>query len=172
MGHVILTKIFISPYWFATVQKYPSKQLLFAAFLNLSFSYLFCRFGPCNLSRERKPRLPLPLPTKTLIKFQETGGTVTHTLQVLHSLPIGTSLRRMSELLAQALTQAYHSYTHTLLGVVEEHVSGPIGPPVKGQENTALLSNCGLTGTPLRVSLSGLGGKECSVCVHSVYERV
>ena len=33
-----------------------------------------------------KPRLPLPLPTKTLIKFQETGGTVTHSLQVLHSL--------------------------------------------------------------------------------------
>ena len=25
-------------------------------------------------------------PTKTLIKFQETGGTVTHSLQVLHSL--------------------------------------------------------------------------------------
>ena len=33
-----------------------------------------------------KPRLPLPLPTKTLIKFQETGRTGTHTLQVLHSL--------------------------------------------------------------------------------------
>ena len=33
-----------------------------------------------------KPILPLPLPTKTLIKLQETGGTVTHTLQVLHSL--------------------------------------------------------------------------------------
>ena len=70
---------------------------------------------------------------------------------------------------AQALTLAYHSYAHTLLGVVEEHPPGPSGPPVKGQENTALLSNCGLTGTPLRVSLSGLGGKECFVCVHSVY---
>ena len=58
--------------------------------------------------------------------------------------------------------------THTLLGGVEELVSGPSGPPVKGQENTALLSDCGLTGTPLRVSLSGLGGKKCSVCVHSV----
>ena len=33
-----------------------------------------------------KPRLPLPLPTKTLIKFHETGGTVTHTPQVLHPL--------------------------------------------------------------------------------------
>ena len=40
---------------------------------------------------------------------------------------------------------------------------------MKEQENTALLSGCGLAGTPLRVSLSGLGGKECSVCVHSVY---
>ena len=38
------------------------------------------------LLRAEKPRLPLPLPTKTLIKYQETGGTVTHTLQVLHSL--------------------------------------------------------------------------------------
>ena len=33
-----------------------------------------------------KPRLPLPLPTKALMKFQETGGTVTDTRQVLHSL--------------------------------------------------------------------------------------
>ena len=75
----------------------------------------------------------------------------------------------MSELCAQALTLAYHSYTHTLLGVVEERVSGPSGLPVKGQENTALLSDCGLTGTPLPVFLSGFGGKECSVCLHSVY---
>ena len=78
----------------------------------------------------------------------------------------------MSELWAQALTQACHSYTHTLLGGVEEHVPGPNGPPVKLQENTALLSDCGLTGTPLPVFLSGLGGKECSVCVHSVYDDV
>ena len=77
----------------------------------------------------------------------------------------------MNELWAQALTQAYHSYTHTLLGVVEEHVPGPNGPPVKVQENTALLSDCGLTGTPLHVSLSGVGGKECSVCVHSMYDE-
>ena len=77
----------------------------------------------------------------------------------------------MSELWAQALTQAYHSYTHTLLGVVEEHVPGPIGPPVKVQGNTALLSDCGLRGTPLRVFLSGLGGRKCSVCVHSVYDE-
>ena len=78
----------------------------------------------------------------------------------------------MSELWAQALALAYHSYAHTLLGVVEERVSGASGPPVKGQENTALLRDCGLTGTPLRISLSGLGGKERSVCVHSVYVKV
>ena len=78
----------------------------------------------------------------------------------------------MSERSAQAPIQAYHSYTHTLRGVVEENVPGPNGQPVKVQENTALLSNCGLTGTPLRVSLSGLGGKEFSVCVHSVYDDV
>ena len=77
----------------------------------------------------------------------------------------------MTELWAPAPTQAYHSYTHTLLAVGEEHVSGPSGPPVKGQENTALLSNCGLTGTPLRLSLSGLGGRKCSVCVHGVYDE-
>ena len=35
------------------------------------------------------------------------------------------------------------------------------------QENTALLSNCGLTGTSQHVSLLGLGGKGCSCYVHS-----
>ena len=35
------------------------------------------------------------------------------------------------------------------------------------QENTAPLSNCGLTGTSQHVSLLGLGGKGCSCCVHS-----
>ena len=71
---------------------------------------------------------------------------MTHALQVLHTLqwhhPGGRALLQ----LAQAPTQDYHSYTHTLLGVVEEHVVGPHDPPVKEQENTALLSNCGLTG--------------------------
>ena len=41
--------------------------------------------------------------------------------------------------------------------------------PVRIQENTELLSVCGLTGTPQRVSLLGLGGKECSWGVHSAY---
>ena len=40
--------------------------------------------------------------------------------------------------LAQAPTQDYHSYTHTLLGVVEEHVVGPSDPPVmKTREHSA-----------------------------------
>ena len=77
----------------------------------------------------------------------------------------------MSQLWAQTLTEAYNSYTHTPLGVVEERVPGPNGPSVKEQENKALLSDCGLTGTPLGVSLSGLGGKECSVGVHSVHVK-
>ena len=80
----------------------------------------------------------------------------------------GTSLQRVRERCALALTQAYGSYTHTLLGVVHKEVPGPGGPAVKVQDNTALLSDCGLTGTSLHVSLSGLGGKECSICVHSV----
>ena len=80
----------------------------------------------------------------------------------------GTSLRRVSGNCAQALTQAYHSYTHTLLGVVHEEFTGPSAPPVRKQENTAVLSCCGLAGTSQHVSLLGLGGKECSVCVHSV----
>ena len=56
---------------------------------------------------------------------------MTHALQVLHTLqwhhPGGRALLQ----LAQAPTQDYHSYTHTLLGVVEEHVVGPSDPPVK-----------------------------------------
>ena len=56
---------------------------------------------------------------------------MTHALQVLHTLqwlhPGGRALGQ----LAQAPTQDYHSYTHTLLGVVEERVVGPSDPPVK-----------------------------------------
>ena len=78
----------------------------------------------------------------------------------------------MSKRCAQPLTQACQSNTHTLLGVVEEHVSGPSGQRVKVQENTALLSDCGLTGTSLHVFLSGRGGEEWPVCVHSVYDDV
>ena len=51
----------------------------------------------------------------------------------------------------------------------EEHevVSDPSGPPVTWQENTALLSSCGLAGMPQQFSLRELGGKECSVGLHS-----
>ena len=44
----------------------------------------------------------------------------------------------------------------------------PSGSPVRLQGNTELLSVCGLTGTPQRVSLLGLGGKVCSLGVHRV----
>ena len=70
--------------------------------------------------------------------------------------------------LAQAPTQDYHSYTHALLGGVEDEDKSPSGSPVRVQENTELLSFCSLTGTPQRASLLGLGGKGCSCCVHSV----
>ena len=94
---------------------------------------------------------------------------MTHALQVLHTLqwhhPAGRALLQ----LAQAPNQDYHSYTHALLGGVEGEVRSPSGSPVKWQANTELLSICGLTGTPQRVSLIGLGGKECSWGVHSAY---
>ena len=94
---------------------------------------------------------------------------MTHTQHVLHTLqwhhPGGRALLQ----LAQAPTQDYHSYTHALLGGVEGEVTSPGGSPVKWQANTELLSICGPTGTPQRVSLLGLGGKECSFGVHSAY---
>ena len=93
---------------------------------------------------------------------------MTHALQVLHTLqwhhPGGRGLLQ----LARAPTQDYHSYTHTLLGDVEDEDKSPSSSPVKLQQNIELLSVCGLTGTPQRVSLLGLGGKRCSCSVHSV----
>ena len=83
-------------------------------------------------------------------------------LQVLHTLQWDHPGKRALLQLAQALTQDYHSYTHTLLGVVEDEDKSPSGSPVRIQEHTELLSVCGLTGTPQRVSLLGLGGRECS----------
>ena len=70
---------------------------------------------------------------------------------------------------AQAPTQDYHSYTHALLGGVGEEITSPNGSPVRWQENTELLSVCGLAGTPQHVSLLGIGGKECSLNVHGAY---
>ena len=93
---------------------------------------------------------------------------MTHALQVLHTLQWHHPGGRAPLQLAQAPTQDYHSYTHALLVGVEHEDESPSGSPVRVQENTELLSFCGLTGTRQRVSLLGLGGKGCSCCVHSV----
>ena len=93
---------------------------------------------------------------------------MTHALQVLHTLqwhhPGGRALLQLS----QAPTQDYQSYTHALLGGVENEDKSPSGSPVRLQESTEFLSFCGLTGTPQRVSLLGLGVKGCSCSMHSV----
>ena len=94
---------------------------------------------------------------------------MTNTLQVLHTLQWHHLGGRALVQLAQAPTQDHDSYTHALLGGVEGEVTNPRGSPVRLQENTELLSVCGLTGTPQRVSLLGLGGKECPPGVHSAY---
>ena len=91
---------------------------------------------------------------------------MTHALQVLHTLqwhhPGGRALGQ----LAQAPTQDYHSYTHTLLGVVEEHVVGPSDPPVKmTREHSAAKQLWPNRGRHNAFPLLGLGGKRCS-CVH------
>ena len=93
---------------------------------------------------------------------QETPLLYTPYLQWHH--PGGRALLQR----AQAPTQDYHSYTHALLADVDDGDMSPSCSPVRVQENTELLSFCGLTGTPQRVSLLGLGGKGCSCCVHSV----
>ena len=93
---------------------------------------------------------------------------MTHALQVPHTLqwhhPGGQALLQ----LAKAPTQDYHSYTHALVGGVEEEDTSPSGSPVRLQENKELLSVCGLIGTSQRVSLLGLGGKPCFFGVHSM----
>ena len=95
-----------------------------------------------------------------------------HALRVLHTLQWHHPGGRALVQLAQAPTQDYHSYTHVLLGGVEGKVTSPSGSPVRLQENTELLSVCGLTRTPQCVSLLGLGGKECSLActVHMLME--
>ena len=86
---------------------------------------------------------------------QETPLLYTPYLQWHH--PGGGALLQ----LAQAPTQDYHSYMQALLGGVEDEDKSPSGSPVRVQENTELLSFCGLTGTPQRASLLRLGGKGC-----------
>ena len=107
-------------------------------------------------------------PPKKPDKFQKTGSTVTHSLQVVYSLLWNQPSKAERTRLCSSPLHAYHSHTHTLPGVVLEDLTGSSGPPVTKQENTALLSRCRLAGTSQHVSLLGLGGKECSVCVHSV----
>ena len=81
---------------------------------------------------------------------------MTHALQVLYTL-LWTQPSKDDTI------QACHTYARTLLGVALEQVEGPSGLPTKLRASTALLSGCGLTGTPLRVPLPGLGVKECTV---------
>ena len=94
-------------------------------------------------------------PPKTLLKFQETGGTVTHALGVVHAL-LWTQPSNAD------IIQAFHSYTHTLLVVAGKEVVGLTSLPVRSKQNTELLRCRGLTGTPLHVPLPGLGVKECT----------
>ena len=93
---------------------------------------------------------------------------MTHALQVLHTLQWHHPGWQALLQLAQPPTQDYHSCTHALLGGFEEEDTSPSGSPVRLQESTALVSVCGLTGTPQRFSMLGLGGKGCSFGVHSV----
>ena len=94
-------------------------------------------------------------PPKTPLKFQEIGGTVTHALQDLHT-PLWTQPSK------DDIIQAFHSYTHTLLGAVVKEVVGPTGLPVRSEQNTELLNCGGLAGKQLRVPLPGVGGDECT----------
>ena len=66
------------------------------------------------------------------------------------------------------LVQSQAVLKYALLGGVEDEDKSPSGSPVRLQVKTELLSVCGLTGTPQRFSLLGLGGKGCSCCLHSV----
>ena len=88
---------------------------------------------------------------------------MTHALHVLHTLQWHHLGGRALLQLAQAPTQDYHSYTHTLLGVVEEHVVGPNDPPVKKtREHSAAKQLWPNRGRHNAFPLLGLGGKRCS----------
>ena len=94
---------------------------------------------------------------------QETPLLYTPYLQWHH--PGGRALLQP----AQAPTQDYHSYTPTLLGVVEDQVVGPNDPPVKKtREHSAAKQLLPSRGRHNAFPLLGLGGKGCSCCVHSV----
>ena len=89
---------------------------------------------------------------------------MTHALQVLHTLQWHHPGGRALVQLAQAPTQDYHSYTHTLLGVVDEHVVGPSDPTVKKtREHSAAKQLWPNRGRHNAFPLLGLGGKRCSL---------
>ena len=94
---------------------------------------------------------------------QETPLHYTPCLQWHHPV------RRALLQLAQATTQDYHSYTHSLLGGVEEQVVSPNDPPVKKmREHSAAKQLWPNRGRHNSFPLLELGGKRCSCCVHSV----
>ena len=66
-------------------------------------------------------------PPKTLLKFLEAGGTVTHALQVLHTL-LWTQPSK------DDIIQAFHSHMHTLLGAAVKEVVGPTGQKSEKRE--------------------------------------
>ena len=87
---------------------------------------------------------------------QETPLHYTPYLQWHH--PGGRALLQ----LAQALTQDYHSYTHSLLGGVEDQVASPNDPPVKKtREHSAAKQLLANRGRHNAFPLLGLGGKRC-----------
>ena len=88
---------------------------------------------------------------------QETPLHYTPYLQGHH--PGGRALLQ----LAQAPSQHYHSYKHTLLGGVEDQVVSPNDPPVeKTREHSAAKQLWPNRGRHNAFPLLGLGGKRCS----------
>ena len=92
---------------------------------------------------------------------------MTHALQVLHTLqwhhPGGRALLQ----LAQAPTQDYHSYTHALLGGVEDKVVGPNDPPVKKTREHSAAKQLWPNRDVTTRYPAGLGGEGRTGGVHS-----
>ena len=86
----------------------------------------------------------------------------------LHTLMTAAAFKGRGEHRNQRLPSLLPQHLHAPLGVAAKDVSGPMGYVVKKQEDTVLLSSRSLAGTPLRVSLPGLGGRYCSERVRSV----
>ena len=109
---------------------------------------------------------PLPQPTNPAEIAGNGWDSDTRTTGPTHPT-VAPSWWASTAQLAQAPTQDYHSYTHTLLGVVEEHVVGPSDPPVKKtRQHSAAKQLWPNRGRHNAFPLLGLGGKRCSFCVH------